>query len=133
MTTVIENIRAGKYHHKIDFSAPCDAKKMLKTELNNIARIIEDLSLRDIKIPPELMEDASRKLTMYDAAKRRIDEYYEEGSNLHLMFQRDLAEENGMRGHPKEFLLFSKAWERGHSAGFEEVAIVYMDLVELAK
>lgn len=41
--------------------------------------------------------------------------------------------ECGLVGHPKAGLLCWKAWEIGHSAGFDEVSHYYRDLAELLK
>jgi len=57
---------------------------------------------------------------------------YSDGEDAMMReFREDLAEEYGVVGHPKESLLFSKAWARGHSDGFYAVAYAYADLVEL--
>lgn len=63
----------------------------------------------------------------------RRNEYYEDEARLHAEFRADLEEENGMTGHPKADLLFSKAYDRGCSGGFDDVRSVYEDLVELVK
>lgn len=44
-----------------------------------------------------------------------------------------LEEENDLVEHPKAGMLWSKAWEMGHSAGLSEVELYYNDLAELLK
>ena len=57
--------------------------------------------------------------------------YRTEANRIENEFKRDLLEEFGVSDHPKGELLFEKAWERGHSAGYMEVYGVFDDLVEL--
>lgn len=45
----------------------------------------------------------------------------------------ELAKEHGLTGHPKANLLYSMAYDRGHSAGMEEVADIYGTLADLLK
>lgn len=69
----------------------------------------------------------------YSREKAVQEAYNQEEVRLVELFRADIETEYGMVGHPKASLLFSKAWERGHSGGFCEIAIVYDDLVELIK
>ena len=57
----------------------------------------------------------------------------EEARRLTDELRARLERENGVVGHPKAALLWSKAWEHGHSAGLSEVESWYDDLVELIK
>lgn len=45
----------------------------------------------------------------------------------------ELAKEHGLTGHPKANLLYSMAYDRGHSAGMLEVAEIYETLADLLK
>lgn len=58
-------------------------------------------------------------------------EYGKETARLENKFRDDLEAETRMVGHPKAGLLFSKAWEMGHSSGLMEVYNFYTDLIEL--
>lgn len=62
-----------------------------------------------------------------------VREYKREGMRLVKFFQQALAEEFEMVGHPKEPILFNKAWAYGHSAGYFEVADCYERLLDLAR
>ena len=42
-----------------------------------------------------------------------------------------LAVENGVVDNPKLDLLFDKAWDMGHSSGYDEVAGMFADLSDL--
>jgi hypothetical protein len=57
--------------------------------------------------------------------------YQKEDARVHTLFEKDLFEDLGITDHPKKGLLFSKAWEMGHSSGYHEVYTVAQDLVEL--
>lgn len=46
-------------------------------------------------------------------------------------FKRDLFEELGIANHPMREKLYSKAWENGHSSGFQEVYNCALNLVDL--
>jgi|WetSurMetagenome_2_1015567.scaffolds.fasta_scaffold04369_7 hypothetical protein len=59
--------------------------------------------------------------------------YHEESIVLYEMFKNDLFKYYGVENNPKKDLLFSKAWEFGHSSGYNEVAIYFGDLVELIR
>ncbi len=59
--------------------------------------------------------------------------YWARSAELAAPFQADLEMYYNMQGHPKAELLYWKSYERGHHAGFGEIASVYSDLVELVK
>ena len=59
--------------------------------------------------------------------------YGVETSRLQEEFKRDLFEEHGVTGHPKAERCYSLAWVYGHSAGLDEVANYFDDLVDLIK
>lgn len=46
-------------------------------------------------------------------------------------FKRDMFEELGIANHPMREKLYSKAWENGHSSGFQEVYNCALNLVDL--
>lgn len=66
-----------------------------------------------------------------EAYKAKREAYNAETNRQLERFEADLAKEHGVETHPKRGALWSKAWERGHSAGLTEVALDYEDLVEL--
>lgn len=48
-------------------------------------------------------------------------------------FKADLLQAYGVTDNPRADRAFSLAWDRGHSCGYQEVAIVFADLAELIK
>jgi hypothetical protein len=65
--------------------------------------------------------------------RKAIGAYNAETDRLKALFQVDLEADNDMVGHPKAELLFTKAWDMGHAAGYHEVKGYYEDLLELVK
>jgi hypothetical protein len=59
--------------------------------------------------------------------------YYKERVLLERLFKEDLEKEFGVESNPKKDMLYSRAYERGHSSGFNEIAGVYADLVDLIR
>jgi hypothetical protein len=59
------------------------------------------------------------------------ENYRKESLLIQYQFEREAIEEAGLAGHPKAEKVFAKAWERGHSSGYEEVFNVLEDLAEL--
>jgi len=57
--------------------------------------------------------------------------YQLDQARLDLQFKVDLIRENGVEGHPKADLCYSKAWDHGHSSGYSEVVTYFEDFVEL--
>lgn len=67
------------------------------------------------------------------AERRERAEYRAETDRLDHLFQADLFEEYGVAGNPKAAKCYSIAWDLGHSAGLQEVANYFDDLVVLIK
>lgn len=92
--------------------------------------------LRDGASPSEIRAYAD-SLDAYEYELQNFKQnkaaWYTRSGELEAQFQKDLEAHYEMTGHPKASLLYSKAWERGHSAGLHDVACVYADLVELVK
>jgi len=59
--------------------------------------------------------------------------YFAERSRLEDLLRRDLLVENDVVGHPKAQMVWDKAWEYGHYAGYHEVVNYFESLVELIK
>ena len=57
--------------------------------------------------------------------------YAAEEGRLANAFAEDFFEELGIQNNPKKDLLFSKAWDRGHSGGYAEVMNAGYGLVDL--
>ena len=78
----------------------------------------------------DLLERYDEQMTAF---RIELAHYHAISAALEAEFKSDLEAYHGMTDHPKRDLLYSKAWERGHSAGLHEVAVVYNDLVELVQ
>ena len=59
--------------------------------------------------------------------------YWAEQAKLEEEFVADLYEELGIADNPKAHMLYTKAYERGHSNGHSEVYQVACDLVDLIR
>lgn len=61
----------------------------------------------------------------------KLNAYRDDENRLHAQYKADLFEEHDVTDNPKKDLLYSKAYDLGHSAGYSEVASYFGDLVEL--
>jgi len=75
--------------------------------------------------------DVYTKLKEEWDAQREV--YNQRQAEIEEEFYNDLCEDLGITGHPKAGKLFSIAWEKGHSSGYQEVYVVACDLVDLIK
>jgi predicted aminopeptidase len=92
------------------------AKTPLEAQIEQIHRLAEE------KVRALHAEDARWEARRLRQAKER--------AVVEEMRSR-LEKEYGLTEHPKRELLWDKAWDRGHSAGYDEVELVYGDLAEL--
>ncbi len=63
--------------------------------------------------------------------KAKKDAYDAKSRDLLDEFKKDLFEEYGVTNNPKKDLLWSKAWDHGHSSGLGNVEYHFRDLVDL--
>jgi hypothetical protein len=86
---------------------------------------------------PTQVREYADELEAYDDTmkthREQMAAYYARSAALEAEFRRDLEVTYDMVGHVKADLLYGKAYEMGHSAGFQEVASYYSDLVELVQ
>ena len=75
----------------------------------------------------------TKTVKIFDEVGYRIavQDYRDEEARIRRQFFKDLLEELDLTDHPKAAVLMEKAWEHGHSSGFEEVANWAYDLAEL--
>lgn len=69
----------------------------------------------------------------FKAIQEEKDAYQEETIRVNALFKQDVFDDLGISDNPKRELLWSKAYERGHSAGMHEVYLIADDLVELIR
>jgi hypothetical protein len=65
----------------------------------------------------------------YEAVKK----YHEEENKVYRLFKTCLFKYHGIESNEKTEKAYSIAWDQGHHAGFNEVAIKLDDIVELVK
>jgi flagellar biosynthesis/type III secretory pathway protein FliH len=82
----------------------------------------------DFQPPKRCVEEKVLDELSYNA---HLNHYYEEQEKLKNEFREDLIAEYHMTNHPKANKIFDKAWELGHSKGYEEVEYYFQDLTEL--
>ena len=105
--------------------APYPVKPVEPSVLRKRARDLTNDELATLVEVTSIYDDA--KLA-YDEARRA---HNAESGRLTALLQADLEAEYGVTGHPKAELLWSKAYDRGHSGGMGEVINVWTDLVDL--
>lgn len=115
MSDVIDNINNGKYENKLPYSPERDQLIVLDAE-NMTGK-----QLREAREANSNTKDGFR------------DRYAAEEHRLNELFRADLEEQEGMKGHAKAEMIWKKAWERGHSSGYSEIAYVYFDLAKLVR
>lgn len=70
-----------------------------------------------------------------DAFKKAIKAYYDEQQEIHDEFMQNVIEEEGFYPGLQgvNHLIFEKAWENGHSSGYDCVQSEFAELVGFAK
>jgi len=90
-----------------------------------------------VTLTPDELANFGATKTAYDAEveahKTAKAAYYADASRLHDEYRKDMAEYNGLTGHPKESKVYDLAWDHGHSSGIAEVANYYSEYADLVK
>lgn len=68
---------------------------------------------------------------LYQAYKNQRALVTEDSNRLQDEFKNALEKDCGVVGNPKAYLLYSIAWDRGHSGGLGDVYSLYCELSEL--
>lgn len=86
---------------------------------------------------PQMARSYADKLEIweksFDDFKLQMDAYTAEEQRLMGQFYTDAIEEAGLSNHPKSAVIYSKAWEDGHSGGYSEVFNKLLDLAEFVE
>lgn len=82
----------------------------------------------DFKAPKNCVEEKVLDEVSYNA---HLKHYIEVQDRLKNEFREDLIAEYGMSNHPKANKIFDKAWELGHSKGYDHVEYYFQDFVDL--
>ena len=90
------------------------------------------LNPESVEIETSQLAGTVTEVVYNDAGFRAAREVYSaKEMEIYAQFKQDLFEDLGITHHPLREKLFSKAWEDGHSAGYQEVHICAENLVEL--
>ena len=87
-------------------------------------------------IPADYIDFAERLenfLLAKSVYKEELKAYMCEQSRIEEQFRKELAEEFEVTDHPKEHVLWTRAWEEGHAYGLSEIYNKYSELAELVK
>jgi hypothetical protein len=118
MTDTYQNAVDGAYKNNMPY--PSRPKKpVLKDQTPAAARAYADE-----------LEAYAEDVKQYEEERRA---YGAESARLEAKFRDDLEAEHDTKGHPKADMLYSMAYDRGHSAGMSEVANYYDELSQLIK
>lgn len=93
-------------------------------------KFVSDLTHDEVASLPDVIADYTKAMNAY---KISMAEHNAAEAQKVEDLRRQCEADFGMTGHPKADLLWSKAWENGHSNGLQEVYSSYADLVELAQ
>lgn len=105
-----DNLAAGQYQNNVPYSLPA-------LEIDESTTTIA--GARELKAQHK--ENRRQQHSLHNQEQGRIS----------ARVKADLEAEHGLAGHPKADLLWSKAWDHGHSSGYDEIISVYEDLAEL--
>lgn len=93
--------------------------------------IKEDISFTDVIIQGLLKDNQIVKCLNDVSYHKQMNDYYNEQNKIDNQFKQDMFKELDIENNEKRDLLFSKAWEMGHSSGYDEVKNYMIDLVDL--
>lgn len=121
--TVLDKVRDGEYKTKLVYPT----KPVMPDVLKKRALELTTEEMVNIK---QVIADWETAQLQYPVLRQN---YFDDQNRLEEQFRIDLAEENGLVGHPKEPKLFAIAWEYGHSSGLHEVAYHYEEFAALVR
>jgi hypothetical protein len=119
---ILDNIKNGKYEIKLEYPRTIAYRCPSCDKLLN----------HSFKFCPNCGQETKfERLSM----ERRvlIKEYNKEESRLYNVFKDDCLKEVGLENHPKREDIFSFAYDRARSGGYQEVFNFLDDLSELFK
>lgn len=116
--TLRDRINAGEFENTVAYPNRVKEPEILK-------KTVKDLTDEEIASIPAVRAAYAADKAEYDAGLRQ----YQAGEGrAQSAFREAIKAEFGYANHPKEHLLWQKAWERGHSSGLTEVVWHYEDL-----
>lgn len=122
--SVYQRIQDGEFKTKLEYlpypEKPKEPKIDLKMSLSELV---------DLKNKYE--SELKNYNELYQAYKNQRALVTEDSNRLLTEFQDSLEKDCGTGGNPKASLLYSIAWDRGHSGGLGDVYSLYCELSEL--
>ena len=68
-----------------------------------------------------------------DGYHKAVNDYHKENNRMYELFKQDCFKYYGIENNPAREVIFSKAWEEGHSSGFSEVANCMSDIIDFVE
>jgi hypothetical protein len=78
-----------------------------------------------------ILDGKYRNKIEYSKDPELRQQFFKECALLEELFRQDLAEEFGVETNPKTDLLFQIAYESGHPYGYNEIYLIYAEMVRL--
>ncbi len=108
-----------------------------KSKLELPARVKKP-TMSTSNVTPEAARKFADDLEAYnssiDAVNTAKSAYHADVNRLeNVVFRADLADAYGLKDHPKEKMVWEKAWEHGHGNGLSEVLYWYDEFADVAK
>lgn len=103
------------------FGENCVAEQVNREKIKFITSGITITDLKGLKT----------KRIYSDEYHKMVNAHNAENARIAAEFRKDLFDDLGITDNPKRDLLYAKAYERGHSSGYSEIANVAYDLVDL--
>ena len=83
--------------------------------------------------PKNLFKDRDKSPENKAEFHRQLEIYRQKERELEILFKKELFKAYGVADNPKNEMLWTHAYDLGHSSGFSEIEIYFSDLVELIK
>lgn len=127
----MQNISTSEIMEKIsnqEYSPKKYPEEIKKPEILKKFSSLKDLRGLSQKQQHEILEIQKKYDEDCEERKRKIKDYRQEQEKLVKEFKTDLSSALGTGFDEVDDLIFSRAWEDGHSSGFSEVILYYEEL-----
>lgn len=118
-----DRIEAGEYRSKLEYPAKPASPDLLRKAAGSLTKEERSILPQTKRVYDQAVKDYETKKLTYQTDNARLIE----------KFDRDLAKEYGVAYSSELFgIIYEKAWEHGHSAGYSEVANYFEEFVAFA-
>ena len=114
-----ERIQAGEFNNKVAYPSDGVISEVCRDKKKRLGEIIRE----EARIKDEISKIRRELLQAYNEGERDARE----------SFQKALEKEFDMENHPRRGMLWQRAWDEGHSGGYEEILTIYEGLLELVR